>query len=121
MRISFKKQNNVGVLSIEGSLDYSASKMFKKLFSEYMKEANHFVFDMSKVDFIDSAGLAAVVTSLKKIDKLDGDIKLAGLSNQIKMIFEITRLTQVFEIHPEIEPAVSSFSGYYNSKNRAFA
>jgi anti-sigma B factor antagonist len=68
------------------------------------------VLDLSEVDFIDSSGLGAIVTELKKV-RPDGDIRLSGVRDRVKSLLELTRLEQYFEIHVSEDAAVESFSG----------
>jgi anti-anti-sigma factor len=69
-----------------------------------------FIVDLSECEFIDSTFLSALVTILKKITKEDGDLKLVGLKPPVKSMFELTRLSQIFEIYGNGDEAVQSFN-----------
>jgi anti-sigma B factor antagonist len=68
----------------------------------------HVVVDMSSVSFIDSSGLAALVSGLKAAREAGGTFKLAGANEQARQVFEITKLDQVFELHPDRESAIEA-------------
>ena len=57
------------------------------------------VFDMSKTRHVDSTGIAVLLRCIRRATKGDGDIKLAGLSPQIAVVFELTRIGQLFEMY----------------------
>lgn len=68
------------------------------------------VVDLTNVSFIDSSGLAALVSGLKATLQAGGTLKLAGLNDQARTIFRITRLDRVFELYPDIAAAIDAFS-----------
>jgi anti-anti-sigma factor len=63
---------------------------------------------MSGVSFLDSSGLAALVSGLKAAREAGGTLKLAGVNEQARQVFEITRLDQVFELYPDRDAAVQA-------------
>ena len=62
------------------------------------------ILDLSRVDFIDSSGLGAIVASMKQLGA-DRKLELAGLSPTVDKVFRLTRMDTVFAIHPSIEAA----------------
>lgn len=67
------------------------------------------VLDMGLVGFVDSSGVGALVGLMKSARERGGDLKLTGLSPDLRTILELTRLDRVFEIHPSADAAVRSF------------
>lgn len=59
----------------------------------------NYVFDFSGCEFIDSTGLGALVAMYKRCVEHRGSIKLKNLKPEVKKLFELTRLNQVFEIY----------------------
>ena len=103
-------QNGIGVLQIEGSLNASNVSQFKTQFAKYLDETNKFVLDMEKLEAIDSTGLGAIVSCLKKVSEAGGDLKIALLQTKPRMVFEITRAYKIFDIYDNIDAAIESFS-----------
>jgi anti-sigma B factor antagonist len=68
------------------------------------------VFDCSEVRSIDSAGVEMLMYCLDEAMKRDGDLKLAAMSPQAKMILEIMRVDGIFEIFETAGEAVRSFN-----------
>jgi len=68
----------------------------------------HLVVDLAQVPFIDSAGLATLVSILKLVRRTGGNVLLAGVQPQARTVFSLTMLDQVFTIHPTVEAALAS-------------
>lgn len=67
------------------------------------------IVDLSSVEFIDSTFLGAIVTTLKRVAKIGGDLKLVGFRPHVRAMFELTRLFRVFESFPDLQEAIRSF------------
>jgi anti-sigma B factor antagonist len=65
------------------------------------------VLDLSEVDFIDSSGLGAMVSSLKAIGD-GGDLVLCGVRETVMSLFRLTRMNRVFSMFGDREEAVRS-------------
>ena len=110
MEILEEKINGVEVLNLTGRLDASSAKDFKEKVGSLAKEKRvNLVIDMGAIDFIDSSGLGSLVASLRSVNKLGGDIKIASLQDPVRSIFEITRLHRIFEIFDDSLTAAKSF------------
>jgi anti-anti-sigma factor len=67
------------------------------------------VVDLTECEFIDSTFLGALVVSLKRITGLGGDLKLVGFQSAVSMMFQLTRMSRVFETFSSKEEAIKSF------------
>ena len=67
------------------------------------------VMHMGEVGFIDSSGLGTMVRSLTSIRRAHGDLKLCNVTEQVRKVLEMSRLTQVFDAHESEEQAVAAF------------
>ena len=76
-----------------------AKEMREDIISIIDKGQTSFVFDLSQVDYIDSTGLGMLVSIQKRVMLRGGSITIKGLQGLAKEVFELTRLTKVFEIH----------------------
>ncbi len=102
--------NDVTVIHMQGSLDVSLQKKLKDelvLISE--KNPNDLILELSKVDFIDSSCLGTLVSVSKLLRTKEGDLKLANPTDDVRSIFNITRLDRVFEIFDSTPEAVESY------------
>ena len=59
--------------------------------------------------FINSSGLGALVSILKDVRNSQGTMKLTNLAPYVKEIFDITQMSNIFDIFPDENQALSSF------------
>jgi anti-sigma B factor antagonist len=78
-----------------------------KLASEGNKMA---IIELSKVQYINSTGISALITGHKTYTQNNGNLKLSGLSDKLENVLVITKLNEVFEIHPNVKEALASFT-----------
>lgn len=110
MEIRQETIDTVEVLSLEGRLDASSAREIKEKVGSLSQENRvNLVIDMGGVDFIDSSGLGSLVSSLRTVNKLGGDIKISALQDQVRSVFELTRLHRIFGIYDDSRAAVMSF------------
>jgi len=67
------------------------------------------VLDLSNVEYLSSAGLGHLVGLLKKCRSRGSVLKLSCLREPILELFEVMRLTKIFEIYPQVDSAVETF------------
>lgn len=93
--------NPVNVLPLEGEIDLHISPRVEKSLTSIIKSRPaHVVIDLSGVTFIDSSGLAVLIHAMQDIEKYGGKLILAGMNDNVRPIFEMARLDQVFLIDP---------------------
>ncbi|MGA7275533.1 MAG: STAS domain-containing protein [Candidatus Udaeobacter sp.] len=96
------------VLPLKGEIDLHVSpSVTASLDSMIEKKPERLVVDLSDVTYIDSAGLAALIGAMQKVEGYGGKFLLAGLQETVRSIFEISRLDQVFQIFPDAEAALA--------------
>ena len=89
-------------------LEGEQSRLFKDRIREVIDgRSSWVVIDLAKVDFIDSSGLGALISALKVLRSNGGDLVLSSMSEQVRSVFEITRLLRVFEVHEDPNSALS--------------
>src|ERR1051325_10817208 len=72
--------------------------------------ARRFVIDFTKTGYIDSSGLGVLVSLSKKIREQGGELRLAGLNDDLQTLFELTKLDTLFSIAKTPEEALAAFS-----------
>ncbi|MCZ6918275.1 MAG: STAS domain-containing protein [Gemmatimonadetes bacterium] len=102
--------NGVVVVSVNGQLIVGNRNELKKLTIEALESGgSNFAFDFSSTGYIDSSGLGVLVSVSKKIREAGGDLRLGGLNEDLRMLFELTKLDTLFKICDTIEDAVNDF------------
>lgn len=87
-------------------IDAAVAIRFKDLMREVLQTpAPRVVLDLSRVDFLDSSGLGAVV-AVMKLAGPGRSLELAALTPTVQKVFRLTRMDQVFTIHPQAPAGV---------------
>lgn len=73
------------------------------------KSKLNIVLDLSSVEYLSSAGLGHLVGLLKKARTRESTLKLCALREPILELFEVMKLTKIFDILPGVREAISSF------------
>ncbi len=86
-------------LELRGNLDASSAYVLRDVLRTQARKVagKTMVIDLAQVPFVDSTGLAALVSGLRIIQLNKGRLLLANVQEEVKRIFEITCLDQTFE------------------------
>ncbi|HEY6930660.1 MAG TPA: STAS domain-containing protein [Thermoanaerobaculia bacterium] len=111
MKLSTREDGRVTIMSVHGDLVIGEPEAtFKKTVTRLLEEGKvNLLVDLSEVGFLDSSGLGALVRAMTNSQKEGGQTKLLNAGPQVRRLLEMTKLDSVFEIHDDLERAVSSF------------
>lgn len=110
MEITIEKIGDVAVVEVRGEhLDASVAEEFKRDMAPVLEASPRMVLDMCRLQFVDSAGLGAILSCLRRVSAADGDLKLCGLTKPVRASFEIARMHRIFDIFATKEEAVKAF------------
>jgi len=97
------------VLTLSGRINAVTAPDLKAQLKRLAKGGHiQLIVDLTDVPFIDSSGLAALVSAFKTVREAGGAMKLAGLSEQTRTVFTLTRLDRVFEFYPDAGAALDT-------------
>ena len=103
------QRDRSNVLPLKGEIDLHISPSVTASLNQMIeKKPERMVVDLSDVTYIDSAGLAALIEAMQKVEGYGGKFLLAGLQETVRSIFEISRLDQVFQIFPDVDAALAN-------------
>ena len=105
MEVKSSQLEGVSIFQVGGEINISTSPDLKKVFEK--QATKKIIVDLEKVSYIDSSGLATLVEMLKKMRSQGGSLGLAGLSDKVKSLFEITKLDKLFSISPNQQEALA--------------
>lgn len=110
MEITESVAGTVNIIKLSGRLDaYSASDIEKKMDVLINDGRAKLVVNLEALEYISSSGLRVFLAELKKVRKVQGDIKLACMKPYIKEVFDIAGFTQLFNIEESENDAVGKF------------
>ena len=110
MEAIVEKIGDIHVLTPEGDrLDASTVHVFKDTLLAELDPASKVIFDLSKLRFIDSTGLGAIVSFLKQSKTAGGSLKLCGMSPAVRKLFELVRVHKIIDIFNTKEETLRAF------------
>ncbi len=112
MNITTKEISGVTVIELKGSVlgGPDATALNDAVHKLVEKKKKKVIVDISGVQTMNSSGLSMLIGALTTIRNAGGDMKIAAPSKKIESLLVITKLTTVFEIHPTVRKAISSFT-----------
>jgi anti-sigma B factor antagonist len=110
MALVTKNLDDVVVVEVPGpSLDASNSKDFKNEVAPILESSRKVIFNLEHLGFVDSSGLGSVLSCLRQLNSVGGDLKLCGMTKPVRTLFELVRMHRIFDIHNTCEEAVAAF------------
>jgi anti-anti-sigma factor len=107
MDISEQRDAGVIVLRPAGRIDNDTSLAFQDRLLKVIAQGTTLV-DFSRVEFISSAGLAALMTAAKEARTAKARLACACLNTVVQEIFTISRFSHVIPVYPTSAEAVAA-------------
>jgi anti-sigma B factor antagonist len=99
MTVKKSQVPNGTVLELAGRLDGEAGNLLVEEITTLAEGGTHIALDLRGVPFVNSAGLASLITCLKRSRERRATLKLLSLQPQVLEVFELTQLSHVFGMH----------------------
>ena len=108
MSLQSEKQADTLVIRVEEDrIDAAGAIRFKEGMRDLIAERSaRVILDLSRVNFLDSSGLGAVVAVMKLLAP-ERRLELAGLTPTVEKVFRLTRMDSVFTIHTAVDQGLS--------------
>src|SRR5918997_5250304 len=105
-----KGSGGVTVVQVDGQLIVGNRHELKELIQGALDSGERrLLVDFSRTGYIDSSGLGALVSISKRIRETGGELRLAGLNDDLRSLFELTKLDTLFTIAETPQQALTSF------------
>jgi anti-sigma B factor antagonist len=99
-------EHGLHVLAIEGEIDLACSPDLRALLHEYAKKKSPaLVLDFKDVSYVDSSGLATLIEYVRLAQPFGGKFGLAHVSDRVRTIFDLVRLTEFLPIYKTLAEA----------------
>ena len=99
MAFTIEKSGDITVVDVDGQLIVGNRQELKQTVLDELESGERkFLIDFSKTGYIDSSGLGVLVSLSKKIREHGGDLRLAALNEDLRTLFELTKLDTLFRI-----------------------
>ena len=110
MEISVKQIEGTVIVSISGSVDaLTANEVTGFLSDQINRGQKQLIADLSQVEFMSSAGLRAILSTIKDSRQEGGDFRLAAPQPGVEKILRMSGFTSILKTYPTLEEAVASF------------
>jgi anti-anti-sigma factor len=109
-----QKVANVVIVHVDGRVDHSTAPAFGSMLLPHVegcsKEEKKILVDLSKVNYMSSAGLRVLMIAAKGCRKQDGAIVLSGLQPSVREVFNIGRFDMVLDTYTTVRDALAAIS-----------
>lgn len=104
------RSKNVLLVAVRGKIGSETVEVFKQQLEKIILGGNsRLILDLKDVTYLNSIGLGVLASMLRLVRKENGDIKLFELPPGVKELFNITRLSLIFEVYDSEEDALKAF------------
>jgi anti-sigma B factor antagonist len=105
-----REPSGVVVIGVDGQLIVSNRHELKERVAEAVDFGSRKILvDFTDTGYIDSSGLGALVSLAKKLRESGGELRLAGLNEDLRTLFELTKLDTLFNITATADEALQGF------------
>jgi anti-sigma B factor antagonist len=111
--MGFNQQQDVSgvtVVHVDGQLIIGNRQELKELIQAAVERGERRILvDFSETGYIDSSGLGALVSVAKRVREAGGELRLSGLNEDLRALFELTKLDTLFAIADTPQQALATF------------
>jgi len=111
MAVKEKIVNDIAVLEVSGKLmgGDETKEVHEKVKSLVGDGIVNVAIDLSKVKWVNSQGLGALISCLTSVQNSNGKLKIAGATEKVNSLFMMTKLITVFDSYETIDRALATF------------
>jgi anti-sigma B factor antagonist len=111
MEITAESRTDVTVVSISGTVDSgTAVALASSLRAHAENGGSHLVADLTRVDYMSSAGLRALLETVKEARQRGGDLRLASVQPNVLRVLDLSGFTKILKVFPDVDAAAASFA-----------
>ena len=108
MQYNKRNENGFSIIALEGDVDFHSSREARQVLLEIVKEKGDMLIDMSKVEYIDSSGIACLVEAFQESKTAGTKFGLVSVQGTARRVLELARLEQIFPIYSSISEVEAS-------------
>ena len=112
MQIEVERRGTVTVARVQGNVDGMTSAELNRVLGGEVAEGGHqMVVSLEGVDYTSSAGLRVLLAVVKEARGRGGDVRLAGVRDNVRKVLELSGFTSILKLYPDVTAAAKSFEG----------
>jgi anti-sigma B factor antagonist len=110
MDIIVEQRTLTTVVRITGSVDGLTADTLMATLQQQIDAGNtRLIADLSGVSYTSSAGLRALLATVKQARSAGGDFRLASVMPPVHKVLEMSGFTTILKLYPDVELAIASF------------
>ena len=103
-------KGNYQIFRLTGLLDAFSEPNFRKALDKYVDQGpSNIILDLSKIDFVDSSGLGALVQLVKKAQNASGSLQVVS-NPRVTQTVKLVRLEKFLSLQDSVDAAVANLS-----------
>ena len=106
LRGNLDLKTNVIVFTFKGQLDAFSEKQFKSFVTDNLRDDYPLIVDLTKIDFLDSSGLGALVQTAKECKKLKLGFSIVG-NSRVAQTIKLVRLGDFLNLKSSLDDALA--------------
>ena len=106
-----KKINDITIITLLFSeISIEDAQQFKNSLYELVSDINNkFVINIHECSFLPSVAIGILISFIRKVSEKKGKVIFSNLTEQVRSIFEVTRLDIILEVYEDEKLAINSF------------
>ncbi|MFJ5693822.1 STAS domain-containing protein [Arthrobacter sp. NPDC093125] len=106
MELSYEVKDSYAEIKAEGRLNMVSAPKLREFVADVVSSgSNRIVVNLGGTAFMDSSGLGALIGCLKAARQAGGDLRIAAVQPQVKMVLELTSMDRVLTSYPSSDAA----------------
>jgi len=105
MNLQTRQEGDIEIVQMEGSLDGKSAPEVREQLRPILARAQKLILDMTKVDYLSSAGLRLLLLTYREVRAARGKVVLLGVSREIQTVMSHTGFLSFFVLSDSPEKA----------------
>ena len=110
MQLGLERVDDILIVTVPGPvLDAVRADEFKRAIYPLLTDETKAVLNIAELDLVDSSGLGAFIACVKTARAANGDLKVCGMTKQVRWLFDLLRMHTICGLFDTKEEAIESF------------
>ena len=107
MILTTRDFEDIKIVDFEGELDSNTSTYTERYLKDIIENGGKFILaHFGKLEYINSSGLRILLATAKKLNKIDGELRICNINETIEEIFSISGFIGIFNVFDSEENAL---------------
>lgn len=96
-RVSVTREDHSAIIAIHGDFVFDVNREFREAYQQ-LPQRTRITVDLSRTDYMDSAGLGMLIQLREHVGKDAADIRLTGINETLRTILNVANFGRLFKI-----------------------